>query len=295
MIHVWPDIYARAWPGHEDGTESTPWVAGEALTTKWSTDARFSGYTSSSRRRLDTDAEGRVDITMRWLVVDIDAPKDADLRKWRASFGGLRLPGKPFAYWTRAGLRVMWRTDMPIDNWSRVYTRALLALYTRHGLRCDPQCRDWTRLFRLPHTVRDGTLQNHGYLCGSPNAIGEWPGLTCSESQARDAMICLAVSTPGWSALALADLERDKPKPEVLENVTYLAEHAIRWAERAVRESSAGERNLSLFKAAAWLASKPNVPRDAACSALADVAREVGLEHREIVATLKSAYRKAAS
>lgn len=290
-LEVWSDVYAKSWPLHEQGEVCSRVEVADALTFRWDTEARFAAYVSSCDRRLSVDAAGKTDITMQWFVVDVDAPKDLPIQRWRSRFGGMRLPGRPFGYWTRGGLRLMWRTNRGVDQWGHWYLDALLSLAARYDLRPDPQCRDWTRLYRLPHVVRDGVAQEHGYMCGSPSNIGEWEGLETTPHERAGALISLAITTPGWSSLLP---KRDEPEDRVSQSeVPRLAEHAIRWAEKRILEATPGERNGVLFATARWLSERQDVPLDDGRKAIYAAAKEAGLQQREIVATLRSAYRKA--
>lgn len=185
----------------------------------------------------------------------------------------------------------MWRTQRGVEQWAYWYLDALLALAVRYGLCPDPQCRDWTRLYRLPHVIRDGIAQEHGYLCGSPSSIGEWPGLDTTREERAGALVSLAVTTPGWSSLMP---RRDEPEDRVSRSeVPRLAEHAIRWAEKRVTDATPGERNGVLFATARWLSERQDVPLDDGRKAIYAAAIAAGLQQREVVATLRSAYRKA--
>lgn len=64
-------------------------------------------------------------------------------------------------YTTRGGLRVVYVLDkpIPVDEFEQLY-RGVLAVFTQHGIRFDPACADWTRLFRLPRVTRDGVPQD---------------------------------------------------------------------------------------------------------------------------------------
>lgn len=94
--------------------------------------------------------------------------RDAQLAPLRAL--AARHPGG-FAYWTRGGGRVVFRrqpfhirTAADDRAWTQLYVRTVCYLAREFDLVCDPSCRDWTRVFRLPHVVRDGQLQDYGRI-----------------------------------------------------------------------------------------------------------------------------------
>ncbi|MCP4645140.1 MAG: hypothetical protein GY851_32160, partial [bacterium] len=106
------------------------------------------------------------------LFVDVDNPdhaawdsKDQASEVVHNVVEGLS-PGNPIAYTSKHGYRLVWPLSEPwvltTDNAKELEARIagfLLAL-TDQGVDVDMACRDWTRLFRLPHVVRDGETQD---------------------------------------------------------------------------------------------------------------------------------------
>lgn len=60
-------------------------------------------------------------------------------------------------YYTRAGARVVYLLDkpVPVGEESEAMHRAVVRAWACSGIRIDPACSDWTRMFRLPLVTRD--------------------------------------------------------------------------------------------------------------------------------------------
>jgi hypothetical protein len=87
--------------------------------------------------------------------------------EWRATIAPvLRLAGLA-SYETRGGYRVLAELADPVELtsvedarlWTATYRGWCAQLEQSFGLRLDPACADWTRLYRLPNVVRDGAEQ----------------------------------------------------------------------------------------------------------------------------------------
>src|SRR5262249_55882197 len=86
-----------------------------------------------------------------------------------------------FVYRTRGGYRIVLHLDQPhtIKNaadgfaWKALYRACASHLAERYGIVADPNCADWTRLFRLPHVTRDGVFVRRETL-GDPALLKPW-------------------------------------------------------------------------------------------------------------------------
>jgi hypothetical protein len=179
---------------------------GEALSRGFDTDAHAVGYVATRGGRpwpwrLVSEAAGAsgLEITMMWLLVDVDAPGHRSIPEWRGAIAArvAGLPGSPFAYFTRGGLRLVWRLReafpirSPADawRWRLAYLAFLDQLEREHGIAADRACCDWTRLHRLPRVVRDGELQEHPTI-GDPTRIGVIELPPAPEADAHQSPLC---------------------------------------------------------------------------------------------------------
>ena len=299
MLPVWRDRYARGWPASDEGlaTMTELW---DLLSREYDTDAHHAAYQSPQPHRLTIDAATQVPVSMVLLVVDVDGPDHAATPAWR---GELRaraasLPGNPCGYWTRGGARLLWRIQpRPVDGWSRWYVAQLLDLHARHGILADPACRDWPHLFRVPHGMRDGERQAHGWVCGVPEAIGTWPEATASDSDRLRTAVALAAQHAGWRA-AVADLlppvqgAQEAPRARPPGSRPPTGERAIAYAVQRVLEAGQGARNRVLYAQCAWmaeLAAKGEVNAADARRELGEAAAQIGLPAAEVRGVMRSA------
>ncbi len=149
-----------------------------ALTKQWPTDAHMAAYEpvviEGITIRLASGAlsEGIV-VRVTALVFDVDDPvahdqKTAARLEWREAERAKQArlaeiaPGF-VSYDSKRGYRLIWRLEgveftSPDDAelWKDFYTGAVAWLEEHAGIKADPQCKDWTRLYRLPNVVRDG-------------------------------------------------------------------------------------------------------------------------------------------
>ncbi len=306
-ILVFPTRFARGWPAHACGEAPEITEAAEAFTTVYGTDGHFTGYelaAESPRRRLTLDALAALPVppSMVWFVADVDAPAHASTDEWRDVQRTLSryVPGNPFGYFTRGGARLVWRLERrPIvdgDEWSRFYLLGLVALAALSGIVADPACHDWTRLYRLPHATRDGVLQQHGWICGDPAAIGAWTMPEISPADLAATLGWLESISPAWARRA-SRLFPPPERPVRAFSGTGDASRAIRWAADRVANHGQGDRNTELFRRARWLRGLVERGELAA----ADVERAMfaaglasGLTEREARRTIASALRGAA-
>lgn len=309
-LPVWRDRYARGWPASDEGV-ATMTELGDLLTREYATDAHHAAYQSPQPHRLTIEAAGRVPVRMALLVVDVDAHDQADQAQWRAAMRGVcaDLPGEPFGFFTRGGARLVWRHEASIaspadaEAWSAWYVRALLqiACATRFVV-ADPACRDWTRLYRVPHATREGERQAHGWVCGQPERIGTWPGMPVPESMIRIEARRLRAADDGWRKALTAtwpDLMREIvpiPAPAAKTPVRASGGGAIRHSAEKVRSAGKGQRNATLYAEARWLGTlvaKGELSRIDVDLALTAAAKEAGLDAAEIKSALRSASKRS--
>jgi hypothetical protein len=310
MLPVWRDRYARGWPASDEGlaTMTELW---DLLSREYDTDAHHAAYQSPQPHRLTIEAAGRVPVSMALLVVDVDAHDRADQAQWRAAMRGVcaDLPGDPFGFFTRGGARLLWRHEAKIasapdaETWSAWYVRALLqiACATRFVV-ADPACRDWTRLYRVPHATREGERQAHGWVCGQPTRIGAWPGMPVPETMLRLEAKRLRATDDGWRKALTAtwpDLMPEvvsTPAPHPKTPTRASGEGAIRHSVEKVRGAGKGQRNATLYAEARWLGTlvaKGELSRIDVEIALADAAKQAGLDAAEIKSALRSASKRS--
>jgi hypothetical protein len=111
------------------------------------------------------------DVVMRFLAVDIDRPGHepwtdagdvAELLELVRAYSAHWWACSDWSYFytTRAGCRFVYTLSEPLspEEWEHC-ARSLIAVFKREGFDADPQCKDWTRIFRLPDTMRDGEQQ----------------------------------------------------------------------------------------------------------------------------------------
>jgi putative DNA primase/helicase len=189
-IPVFDTKYAKGWPENEIGDPAKYTPLAVALTARYRTDAHFAVYSVPNiRRRLATPevfarlADGLV---MCLFAVDVDAPEKKCTDAWwdeqKLKIDQLLAdhPGA-FVYRTKGGYRMIYvlikpevlRSEGDAARWKRRYLAWLGYLKSTYDIDGDPACQDWTRLYRLPHTVRDGKPQELDTI-GRADAIGGW-------------------------------------------------------------------------------------------------------------------------
>ena len=186
---VFPDKYDLAWHGdmHPDhGPYRTDKEkqcpprdlvdAKEALTRDWPTDAHCAMYAvegedCAPRIAKKAVRDGVIEPVLRWIIVDIDTPDHipvADADEWLEGQLDLTLSIPECTHaliWkSRGGIKIAW--PLADDRQYGVkkgedYLQMFHKYLVGEGLDVDEACKDWTRLMRLPRTVRDGTLQDY--------------------------------------------------------------------------------------------------------------------------------------
>lgn len=181
-------------PAYPKEGVATVATLGDALVSIYPCDAHFSPYTPSVPRRLKGESL-RLGQTaeMTAMVFDLD---DVESKKrgqpaseaWRQDVcervGKLNelMPGLYF-YWTRGGARLVYGIeeaalivdDATAGDWQLTMLSAMFWLKQEVGLDADLACKDWTRLFRLPHATRTpGTAPEDWGDFGDLNRLGTW-------------------------------------------------------------------------------------------------------------------------
>jgi len=234
MCHVlvFSTKYATGYPDPPNQTETSLVTLAEALTVSYETDAHFVAYTNPINRRVRVEAIGTVPIVVNLLIGDVDDPvahaeKTAARAEWRevehAKIAKLfeKHPGA-YVYETNGGYRVIFQrapfeihTADDKKKWWTVYLDFRTYMAREFAIEIDPNCKDFTRFFRLPNVVRKGKRENH-WSCGDATNI---------------------------EALNIAPSEERKKPPKYVKK-------ALESASAEVRAAPPGTRNEALNRAA---------------------------------------------
>src|SRR5688572_464975 len=155
----------------------------EAMSRQWAQDAHLMLY-----RLVDADGDtawarvrkrapfvqellragGRVEVPL--LVFDHDLPRnlgtgnvkqewtEEGLGEFVQGLAGADLPSPSWWYTTLHGSRFVYVLEQPVSHGrAEQLAQALMQRFAAQGVELDRQCSDWTRLFRLPRTVRADT------------------------------------------------------------------------------------------------------------------------------------------
>lgn len=215
---------------------------------------RVQGVPSSPRlkKRSELYAGLRERVEVPILIGDIDEP---DLPKGQAMTSEFREATQALVEdcaedmhlhaWctTRGGFHLLWVLDSPVTpEQSEVLYKDLARELKDRGLRLDPACKDWTRLVRAPHAVRDGVPLNT--LPGFVN------------------MVYGAVYSPGVVRVAqeevVVQVERDQP-PAPEENAEWRARavEVLRAAPSCTPQRLGFLTGEAVFGEEQWLANGP--------------------------------------
>jgi len=166
----------------------------EALTRDWDKDAHFILY--SLHDEEDNPVFARVSkrspfvgeliqrggaVKVPILVFDHDLPKSEGLKQeWTEEGLGEFVQGlaqadlPPPTYWysTLHGSRFVYTLTKPITHThAEALCRAIIEQFSRAGIELDTQCTDWTRLFRLPSTIREDSGERYAYQLLGPGDL----------------------------------------------------------------------------------------------------------------------------
>jgi len=189
LVPVMTNPFLRAWPKNETGGAARYTPLTEALSSKFGTDAHFAAYSVPSiARRLDKKVVGKIGSGLPMVAVafDVDGPEHQASEAWwhgeRVKLERLFESRSGFAYRTKGGYRIVFLLAAPIYIMDDADARAWRALYvswcnslTREfRIASDRSCKEWGRLFRLPHATRDGNAPEMRETIGDASAIGAW-------------------------------------------------------------------------------------------------------------------------
>lgn len=245
----------------ERDADAEPATLAEALAADWPTDAHFTAYEPfcppelggvAVRLASGCFAEG-VRARMVALVGDVDDPdahreKRPTTTEWRAlMLPKLKASGLAF-YETSGGFRVLGRLGESVELCSPADARAWQATYRgwiaeverAHGLKLDPACSDWTRLYRLPNVERAGLGPVRAKV------IGELPAIDARTIPAAPVAATVAPSATGGAE------DRELTDREIAE--LDRAAELIEPSYHPTGDGGAGRNNLALA-IGGWLKS----------------------------------------
>jgi hypothetical protein len=191
----------RAWPKYADAKPVSYLPLRVALARPFTTDAHFAAYAMPSHPyRLSSGSVGHPElpdgVCMVLAVFDVDGHEQADIEGWwsaeRAKVIALRGQHPDlFAYRTRAGYRAVDQLPVPImlctsadaEGWRQRYLTWVAYLDRCFAIQADPACKDWTRIFRLPHATREpGSPPENYEVMGDARHLGIWvPEITSAD------------------------------------------------------------------------------------------------------------------
>ena len=305
IVTVVRNPFVRGWPAWELGDRAYPLLLGRALERDYRDDAHLLQYVSPIDRRLTSEAPAQGCVArMTCCVFDVDdagahREKRHSTDAWRQEqLDRLRSlaaahPGA-FAYFTRAGLRIVFvlaepvfiRTRDDARRWTRSVLITIAYLSRRFGIDADPACRDWTRLFRLPHATRDPNAGPERLpTFGDVNAIGTLKIEATDEDRQRAREL-----VPG------AFYERTQEPIDLrvaLERTQRYAASALKAEVDAVLEAGEGARNTRLNRAGfsmGQLVAAGLLPESLALGALIQAGQRAGLSAREALSATNSGF-----
>lgn len=146
----------------------------EALTREWEQDAHFCLYSlvdetgdfifARAKKRGATLVQEIIarggSLQVLVLVFDYDLPGHGEwtpyaLEAFLVQLGEASLPEPTYWYTTLHGCRFVYVLTRPVSHLqAEAMMRSMVEQFKLAGIELDTQCTDWTRLFRLPKTVR---------------------------------------------------------------------------------------------------------------------------------------------
>jgi len=186
LVPVLSQPNLKAWPKHPEGGHVPYLELREALSRNFATDAHFACYSSPGvERRLDYGSFESPHIEqLGGCIPMVAAVFDVDAQESHKALGGQgdvpasdawwldELPKlealqldhpSPFIYRTRGGYRIVFRLDAPFElrnaqeareRWTPMYLTWIAYLRRQYSIVADPGCKDFGRIFRLPHATR---------------------------------------------------------------------------------------------------------------------------------------------
>ena len=315
---VLPHARVHGWPKHSDAPHGQCPELGDALAREYATDAHHTAYAPDplAPRRLTKEVLGVAPVAMQLVVFDVDCP--AAHREHKAASDAWReeeaakvaelLEAHPgaVAFDTRGGYRVVALLEHPVaiataadaTAWSRFYLLQVGYLSRRFGIIADPACKDWQRLYRLPHATRDGgPSPERRRVRGDLRNPGVWRGSSDAAADLAELERLAASSPKPWATHALAAAPPTAlppraakpratrtPSPVVAADLGALAPLALAVAG-AIGElpRGCGVRHGARLAVAASLLER-GWPRAAVERVLGDIARAMGKEAAAVVA-----------
>jgi hypothetical protein len=201
LIPIIPFQTRRAWPKYADAKPVSYLPLRVALTRAFATDAHFAAYAMPSHPyRLASGAVGHPElpdgVCMVLALFDIDGHQQADVEGWwsaeRQKVMALRGQHPDLlAYRTRSGYRAvdtlpeptLLCTSADVEGWRQRYLTWVAYLDRCFAIQADLACKDWTRIFRLPHATREplGPPENYEVI-GDARHLGIWaPEITSAD------------------------------------------------------------------------------------------------------------------
>lgn len=315
---VLPHTRVYGWPKHPDAAHHQCPELGDALAHEYITDAHHTAYAPDPEapRRLTGKAIEHAPVVVQLWVFDIDCP-DAH-RDGKAASDAWREVESPkvdallvahpgaVAFDTRGGYRVVALLEAPVAittpaeaaAWSRLYLHQLGYLSRCFGIVGDPACKDWQRLYRLPHATRDGgPLPERRCVRGDLRHPGVWRRAGGEEAADLAELERLAAHDPAWTPHARAAAPPHAleprtarpratrtPSPVVVADLGALAPLALALAGAiGVLPRGCGVRHGARLAVAASLLER-GWPRAAVERVLGDIARALGMEADAVVA-----------
>jgi len=180
----------------------------EALSRVWDQDAHLILYSvhdeddnqvfarASKRSPFAAELIQRGGAIKVWILVfDHDLPKAGGLKQeWTEEglsefvqgLAGADLPAPTYWYSTLHGSRFVYVLTEPVDHLrAELLCRAIIAKFATAGIVLDDACTDWTRLFRLPRTIREDTGQVYETMLLGPGDPLDPGTITVDDSAAR--------------------------------------------------------------------------------------------------------------
>ncbi|MFI5299162.1 MAG: hypothetical protein ACHREM_13785 [Polyangiales bacterium] len=204
----WTSPRVPSWPVSVKADQIEPW---DLFTREWPHERYFGAFEPTDARPTSAALrEQTIAPRVVLLVVDLEAPDDADRAEWNqiARERATRLVGEPFGFLTKRGARLVWRLPQAIEvqsldaarRFGSWYRRTLIAIAATTGLVGDLACADPLRLHRAPHTRREGERSSDalGWLCGHPVDVGELRPFEVSHDKCRAALDTLCEKYPQW-------------------------------------------------------------------------------------------------